>query len=385
MSEAELAELAADMKANGQLEPATIAPDGLLLDGANRQAACAINGTELNVVTHDGDPVTFSLSKNRHRRHMDKVALAFVCAEMAKLPRGAPPGNANAAKTNTVNTGFVSSLKTNAAIAKAAGIPGYAVEDAKAILSKGSAQVIDLVRAKKAGLRAAADYVRKTPKDKQVPDPNVIKDSRSAKGKRTTTAGDSDAAREVREHVRPLIEQGDLLHVQEVVAATGRSRIIAEAAIAFERGRAEGIAEAGETAAPDPSTLPKTAQEKLALFERRLRAQLEAEFEQRVRDEVKRRLEARDAEDSVAVEQANELIRQNTGRMRPPFTAEQYHQLLWALHPDNRDPAKVTAGFILLRQKKLSLCDEGPIKRKSSFAPMPKTLEELQARKKTRA
>ena len=57
MSEAALRELADDMKIHGQLEPAAITPDGQLLDGRNRQDACAINGTELLTFVHDGDPV----------------------------------------------------------------------------------------------------------------------------------------------------------------------------------------------------------------------------------------------------------------------------------------------------------------------------------------
>jgi hypothetical protein len=201
---------------------------------------------------------------------------------------------------------------------------------------------------------------------------------------KSTTAGKSDAARKVRDYVRPMVEQGEPLNVQNVVEATGHSRIVAEAAIAFERGRAEGLAEASERAPTEPEPLPKTAQEKLAVAEKRLRAQLEAEFEQRVRDELRRRLEARDEEDTLAIEQANALLAHSTGRLRPPFTAEQYHQLLWALHPDNRDPAKVTAAFILIRQKKAVLCDDGPIKRKSSFAPLPKTLDELKAMRQKR-
>lgn len=215
--------------------------------------------------------------------------------------------------------------------------------------------------------------------------PKTASNPKGAGRPKTTTAGESTITRKVREYVRPLIEQGEPLNVQEVAAATGHSRIVSEAAIAFERGRREGLKEAG--APVDVSELPKTAQEKLAAFERRLRAQLEAEFEKRVRDEVKRRLAERDAEDTLAVEQANELIKSNTGRQRPPFTAQEFKTvLLWAVHPNNNDPAKTTEAFRLLQQKKLLLCDEGPISRKSDRAvPLPKTLEEMLARRRARA
>jgi hypothetical protein len=208
------------------------------------------------------------------------------------------------------------------------------------------------------------------------------------RSRRTAKAGTSELNHEVRDYVRPLIEQDAPINVQEIVAATKRSRTVCEPAIAYERGRLAGIAEAMErtpaTTDPEPETLPKTAQEKLAVAEKRLRAQLEAEFEQRVRDEVRRRLEARDEEDTLAIEQANALLAHTTGRLRPPFTAGEYHQLLWALHPDNRDPAKVVEAFIMVKRRKVVLCDDGPIKRRSSFAPLPKTLEELRAMRQKR-
>jgi hypothetical protein len=196
--------------------------------------------------------------------------------------------------------------------------------------------------------------------------------------------------REVREHVRPLVERGGPISVLGIAAATGRSRIIAEAAVAAERGRLEGIREAAERVPVDVSTLGKTARERLDALEQRLRTQLDAEFERRVRDEVRQRLAARDADDVLAIEQANELIREQSGRARKPLTAQEYYQLLWALHPDTRDPAKVTAAFIVVRQKKLVLCDDGPIRRKSADAtPLPRTVDDLlrmrQARRATRS
>jgi hypothetical protein len=37
------------------------------LDGRNRAEACERAGVEPTTVTYDGDPVLFSLSKNKHR------------------------------------------------------------------------------------------------------------------------------------------------------------------------------------------------------------------------------------------------------------------------------------------------------------------------------
>jgi hypothetical protein len=45
-------------------------------------------GVEPTTVVYDGDPVLFSLSKNRRRRHMDAVDLDRIAADMATAPHG---------------------------------------------------------------------------------------------------------------------------------------------------------------------------------------------------------------------------------------------------------------------------------------------------------
>jgi len=85
----ELAALAEDISVNGLHEPLTLTPGGFLLDGRNRAIACEIAGVEPVTVTFEGDPILFSLSKNRFRRHMDNVDIARVTARLAKRPVGA--------------------------------------------------------------------------------------------------------------------------------------------------------------------------------------------------------------------------------------------------------------------------------------------------------
>jgi ParB-like chromosome segregation protein Spo0J len=74
MNDAELAELAADIKANGQREPVIIY-QGQVLDGRNRIAACKLAGVEprarmVNDYTIKGLPIAFVISCNLHRRHL---------------------------------------------------------------------------------------------------------------------------------------------------------------------------------------------------------------------------------------------------------------------------------------------------------------------------
>ena len=351
MSEAALRELAEDMKAHGQLEPAAITPDGYLLDGRNRQDACTLNGTELLTFVHDGDPVAYSLSKNKHRRHMDIVALACIAAELATLTHGAQNGNNNAMKTKTATTVFVSDKKTINHIAAELGISTGAIDNARAILANGTAEIIDLAKSKRVGLRSAADYVRHTPKAEQVADPKVIKGS--------TRSPRRDDARPA---IRAKLEKGEPFTVPGLMAELGMSGQPIMIAEAYERGRLEAM------------NVPLTARQEQAVERATRKAMIDlvAQFDDLVAEEVKKRLLKRDADDILVVEQAREVLSHNSGRSRPPLNPQQYATVLWALHPDNKSETKTAEAFIVMRQKKHILCDAGPIARKSP--PLPEKL-----------
>jgi len=343
MSETALKELAADIKANGQHEPATITPDGQLLDGRNREAACALNGIALKTVVYDGDPVAFSISKNRHRRHMDKISLAFVGAELAKLSRGS-----NQFQTKQEDTANAVSLKD---VALQLGIPTDGIDHAKAILDRGTAEIIDLAKSKRVGLRSTADYVRHTPKEEQVADPVLIKG-----GTRTPRRD------EARPAIRAKLEGGEPINIRKLQAQLGMSAQPIIVSEAYERGRLEVLA------------LPLAQRQELMVeYAKKVAMKDLAEnFERIVAEELRKRLQARDAADMLAIEQANEVLSHASGRMRPPLTAPDYMKVLWALHPDNQSETKTAEAFIIMRRKKHILCDEGPIVRKSP--PLPATL-----------
>jgi hypothetical protein len=339
MSEETLKELAADIKTNGQHEAATITPDGMLLDGRNREAACALNGIELKTVVYDGDPIAFSISKNKHRRHMDKVALAFVGAELSTLAQGL-----------NRHVDFASA-KSRDNVSKELGIAPNAIDNAKAIVDRGTAEIIDLAKSKRVGLRTAADYVRHTPKEKQVADPTVIK-----------TRARSPMRDEARPAIRAKLEKGEPFTVPSLMAELGMSGQPVMIAEAYERGRLEAM------------TVPLTARQEQALERatRNAMKDLADKFEQLVADEVRKRMRARSADETLSVDQANEVLNHATGRMRPPLNPQQYAIVLWALHPDNQSETKTAEAFIIMRRKKHILCDAGPIARKSP--PLPETL-----------
>lgn len=101
MSEDELADLAADIKENGQIHPIVVADiDGeeTLIDGRNRMRACEIAEVEPRKEALNGqDPVAYILSTNVARRHMTKGALAMLVAEAYPDPDERGRGKKSAA------------------------------------------------------------------------------------------------------------------------------------------------------------------------------------------------------------------------------------------------------------------------------------------------
>lgn len=75
----ELRSLADDIASNGLHHAIVLLPDGTLLDGRNRLAACELTGVEPTFTTYNGDaPYAFVVSENIKRRHLDTGQAAFL-------------------------------------------------------------------------------------------------------------------------------------------------------------------------------------------------------------------------------------------------------------------------------------------------------------------
>jgi ParB-like chromosome segregation protein Spo0J len=78
----ELADLAADIKTNGLLQPITLDAEGRVLDGRNRLRACEIAEVKPRFTTYTGEnPDAYALSVNLARRHLSKGQRAMVAAK----------------------------------------------------------------------------------------------------------------------------------------------------------------------------------------------------------------------------------------------------------------------------------------------------------------
>jgi hypothetical protein len=93
MTDEELADLAADIKANGLIHPIVVDKNGVLIDGRNRARACEIAGIEPTTVIFEGDdPRAYVIAANIARRHMSKgqqaMAVAMVYPEPEKTTHG---------------------------------------------------------------------------------------------------------------------------------------------------------------------------------------------------------------------------------------------------------------------------------------------------------
>ncbi len=89
----ELADLAESIRANGLRQPVVVTPDGLVLDGRNRLAACTEMGIEADHIVYEGDDLAeYVIDANSARRHMSTgaraMATATVLAEDGKRQAG---------------------------------------------------------------------------------------------------------------------------------------------------------------------------------------------------------------------------------------------------------------------------------------------------------
>lgn len=112
LSEEELDDLAADIKANGLLQPLVV-KDGVLIDGRNRREACQRAGVEPRVEELNGtDPVAYILATNVNRRHLTKGQRAMAVAKLYPEPERLKRAGSSKNEDLKIAPAYVSQART---------------------------------------------------------------------------------------------------------------------------------------------------------------------------------------------------------------------------------------------------------------------------------
>lgn len=153
---AEFDALVEDIRLNGQREPIVLL-DGKILDGRNRYRACLLAGEDPASVTYYGkDPVSFVISLNLRRRHLDESQRAVVAAKLANMKQG------NYSKAANLPVSPVSQSDA----ADMLNVSERTVRSARAVIDEGAPELVEAVEHGRVSVSAAAD-VATLPKQQQ--------------------------------------------------------------------------------------------------------------------------------------------------------------------------------------------------------------------------
>ena len=173
MSDADLQELAQDIKEHGLHEPIWIC-NGKIIDGRNRYRACRVVGVEptFREWGGEGSLANFVLSLNLHRRHLDSAQRAMVAArakeefEAEALQRRDANLLQNKGSTDGLDPGHRSGGRSAQLAADALNVSRDAVNKAAKILKEAAPELVAAVEQGKVSLDAGA-AVTTLPVDEQ--------------------------------------------------------------------------------------------------------------------------------------------------------------------------------------------------------------------------
>lgn len=165
MGDAELRELADDVRANGLRTPIVLLA-GSILDGRNRHRACQLAGVEpqFSYVTtlEIGDPFTYVASLNLHRRHLSESQRAMVGAKLKEHFAAQARERMVSGKALEPSPKFGGGSGGEAADEAAAlvNVSRGSVESAARVLAKGVPELVEAVERGEVAVSAAAEVAR---------------------------------------------------------------------------------------------------------------------------------------------------------------------------------------------------------------------------------
>ena len=367
MPESELQALADDIAANG-LREMIVEYEGKILDGRNRFVACGRANVDPTFKPYRGDdPLSFVVSKNLHRRHLDTSQRAMVAAKIATL------------KDGQRQVGQLADVPSQDQAASMLKVGERSVRRAREVLDEGSSELIEAVEQGTIAVSAAAEIATNYPKDKQ---PAIVEAKK--KGKRTpkdkskakSPGGPKPERRKndpEAENLAAALVLDDGMTYEEAAEEAGVGSVqIVKTAVAREEGRREPKI--------DPSELSLSAREKLEAAIRQYRRELDREFRERVRQEVINQCNSIWLPDyQKKLDDAKVVLAARKGVMaRGTFV-----KILSCLHPDSRNSvsdAKLNEAFRAFKSFEVAL-----VKDDEASPPVmefPQTYEEAMALKR---
>lgn len=209
----EFDELVADVRENGLLEPIVLL-DGQILDGRNRyragleakvlhaQNSAAILGAwEAGVAVAcfekfdrdvSGDPLSWVLSKNLHRRHLSENQRTMIAAEIATMRQGRPSEWDKDREDKPANRRDLSQDEA----AELLNVSTRSVQRGRQVIERGAPELVNAVKRDEIAVSAAAEVAKLSPADqlevlRSVPPHLVAKvaKERVGNGARSVNAG----------------------------------------------------------------------------------------------------------------------------------------------------------------------------------------------------
>lgn len=161
MNPSALAELTESISTHGLREPIVLDRDGAVIDGRNRLLACEAAGVEPRFVEldeSDADLLAWVVDTNLHRRHLTDSQRAVVAARLASY------GHGGSRPTQAAHVPL--DLVTQRQAAQRLGVSERSVRDGRVVIDHGPADVVEDVEAGLLAVRAAAELIRASGKDR---------------------------------------------------------------------------------------------------------------------------------------------------------------------------------------------------------------------------
>lgn len=152
----------------GRLHDKIVLLDGLILDGRNRQRACDETGVTAHYRTFnpeiEGDALTFVISKNLHRRHLNESQRAACAVELATMRQGERTDIPSGTQADIEPSANLPKVSQEDAAGKMSVSPRL-VRSAKKVKENAAPEVYEAVKQGKIAASAAEKLIPLAPED----------------------------------------------------------------------------------------------------------------------------------------------------------------------------------------------------------------------------